>query len=68
MGRVHWSLLRYLNSVGICKMSGLLGDLFTTGAEVGDTSMMGVQVLMLKNTSGGLRMGPTSVVERNEKK
>jgi len=45
------------------KVSGLLGELLASGAEVVDTSMMGTHVLMLKNANGDLRMGPTAMLD-----
>lgn len=45
-------------------ISARLGDLFTQGAEVVDTSFMGAHVLMLKNAGGDVRMGSTEVLRK----
>ena len=45
-------------------ISARLGDLFTKGAEVVDTSFMGAHVLMLRNAGGDVRMGSTEVLRK----
>ncbi len=45
-------------------VSNRINDLFRQGAEVVDTTFMSANVLMLKNASGDVRMGPTSVLQK----
>lgn len=45
-------------------VSTRIADLLSQGAEVVELSMFGANVLMLKNASGDVRMGPTSVAQK----
>jgi heat shock protein HslJ len=44
-------------------VSEQMASLFTNGAEVVDTSFMGAHVLMLKNSSAELRLGPSDTLQ-----
>jgi len=45
-------------------VSKRINDLFRQGAEVIDTTFMAANVLMLRNASGDVRMGPTSALQK----
>lgn len=45
-------------------ISARINDLFSQGAEVVDTSLMGASVLMLKNANGDVRMGSTGALQK----
>jgi heat shock protein HslJ len=47
-------------------ISARISDLFTQGAEVVETSFMAGRVLMLTNSNGDVRMGPTEVLEKEK--
>jgi hypothetical protein len=40
-----------------------MANIFTNGAEVVETSFMGAHVLLLKNSSAELRLGPSDQVK-----
>lgn len=44
-------------------VSAQMANLFTNGAEVVETSFMGAHVLLLKNSSAELRLGPSDQVK-----
>lgn len=55
---------RACTSDAASKVSALIADLFKQGAEVVDMRFMAGKILMLKNASGDVRMGPTSVMQK----